>query len=217
MRNGLKWREGLFSAYPTASSPYWRALPLGRMKKFLLGVFLTCAGIGFAFDLLQIDHPPLGFFWPVFVGTMAASVFATRIKRPRFVLPLWLLMMALGGLLYRGTRASELSLPDGLYRRVALYAVGTFLGVGVGYRFLLSFVTTEGLNSVRTQTEFSLAHGIQATLVPAISLQNAGFEVYGKSLPSAEMGGDLIDVVESNGNLLVYVADVSGHVWPRVS
>ena len=85
MSNGLdKWRAGLFSAYPSASSPYWRALPLGRMKKFLLGVFLTSAGIGFAFDLLQIDHPPLahGFFWPVFGGAMAASVFVTRIMRP---------------------------------------------------------------------------------------------------------------------------------------
>jgi sigma-B regulation protein RsbU (phosphoserine phosphatase) len=61
------------------------------------------------------------------------------------------------------------------------------------------------------QTELSLAHGIQATLVPIISFQNATFEVYGKSLPSAEMGGDLIDVIESNGNLLAYVADVSGH------
>ena len=61
------------------------------------------------------------------------------------------------------------------------------------------------------QTELSLAHGIQATLVPTISFENATFEVYGKSLPSAEMGGDLIDVIESNGNLLAYVADVSGH------
>ena len=142
---------------------------------------------------------------------MAASVFVTRIKRPRLVLPLWLLMMALGGLIYGGTSASGASLPEGLHRRVALYALGTFFGVGVGYRFLLSFMTTEGLDSVRMQTELSLAHGIQATQVPAISLQDPGFEVYGKSLPSAEMGGDLIDVVESNGNLLVYVADVSGH------
>ena len=40
------------------------------------------------------------------------------------------------------------------------------------------------------------------------------FEVYGKSIPSAEMGGDLIDVVEKVGNLLAYIADVSGHGLP---
>lgn len=214
MSNGLdQWRAGLFAAYPSASSPYWRALPLRRMKKLLLGAFLTSAGVGFAFNLLQINHPPLahGFFWPAFGGTLAVLVFATRIKRPRLAITIWLLAMALGVFVYSATGASEVSLPDGIYRRVAFYAIGTFLAVGVGYRFLMSFVTTEGLDSVRMQTELSLAHGIQATLVPTISFQNTGFEVYGKSLPSAEMGGDLIDVIESNGNLLVYVADVSGH------
>ena len=66
----------------------------------------------------------------------------------------------------------------------------------------------------RMQTELSLAHDIQATLVPTISFQTSRFEVYGKSLPSIEMGGDLIDVVEGDGGLLAYVADVSGHGLP---
>ena len=214
MNNRLdKWRAGLFSAYPNFSSPYWRALPLGRMKKPLMGVFFTAAGVGFAVDLLQINHPPLahGFFWPVFGGAMAAGVFATRIKRSRLALPLWLLMVVLGGLAYRGASVSRVSPPDALRSRVVFDALGIWLGVGVGFRLLLSFVTTEGLENVRMQTELSLALGIQATLVPTISFQNATLEVYGKSLPSAEMGGDLIDVIESNGNLLAYVADVSGH------
>ena len=73
-------------------------------------------------------------------------------------------------------------------------------------RLLLSFVTTEGLDNVRMQTELSLAHGIQATLVPDLSLQTPRFEAYGKSVPSAEMGGDLIDLIETDGSLLAYVA-----------
>jgi serine phosphatase RsbU (regulator of sigma subunit) len=64
------------------------------------------------------------------------------------------------------------------------------------------------------QTELSLAHGIQATLVPTVSFQNASFELYGKSIPSTEMGGDLIDVIESDGGLVAYVADISGHGLP---
>jgi serine phosphatase RsbU (regulator of sigma subunit) len=64
------------------------------------------------------------------------------------------------------------------------------------------------------QTELSLAHGLQATLVPTLSFQTPRFEVYGKSIPSTEMGGDLIDVVESDGSLLAYVADISGHGLP---
>lgn len=215
MSKGLdKWRASLLSAYPSFSSPYWRVLPLGRMKKPLMGVFFIAAGVGFAVDLLQINHPPLahGFFWPVFGGAMAAGLFATRIKKSRLaLLPLYLLVVVVAGLAYRGASVSRVSFPDALRSRVVFDVVGIWLGVGVGFRLLLSFVTTEGLDNVRMQTELSLAHGIQATLVPTISFQNATFEVYGKSLPSAEMGGDLIDVIESNGNLLAYVADVSGH------
>ena len=107
--------------------------------------------------------------------------------------------------------STPLPLPDGLHQRVVFDAAGIWLGAGLGYRLLLSFVTTEGLDSVRMQTELSLAHSVQATLVPTISFQSATFEIYGKSIPSTEMGGDLIDVIESDGNLLAYVADVSGH------
>jgi hypothetical protein len=209
---GDKW-AGLLSGYPNFSSPYWRALPLGRMKKLLVGVFFITGGVGFAVDLFLIDHPPLahGWFWPLFLGVMAASVFAARIKSPRLAVFAWLLMVVLAMIAFRIASTSGGSFPGGLNRRVGFDAVGIWLGVGVGFRFVLSFVTTEGLDSVRMLTQLSLAHDIQATLVPSISFHNAAFEVYGKSLPSAEMGGDLIDVIESDGNLLVYVADVSGH------
>jgi sigma-B regulation protein RsbU (phosphoserine phosphatase) len=84
----------------------------------------------------------------------------------------------------------------------------------LGFRLLLSFVTTEGVANVRMQTELALAHDIQTTLVPTVSFQTSRFEVYGKSIPSTEMGGDLVDVIESDGSLLAYVADISGHGLP---
>lgn len=51
------WLAGVSSAYPTASSPYWRVLPLGRMKMFLAGYFLVGAAGGFAFDLCSSMLP----------------------------------------------------------------------------------------------------------------------------------------------------------------
>jgi serine phosphatase RsbU (regulator of sigma subunit) len=100
---------------------------------------------------------------------------------------------------------------EAMHRRVAFDAIGVLVGTGLGYRLLVRFIWTEGLTTVRMQTELALAHGIQATLVPTLSLHVDRFEVYGKSIPSTEMGGDVIDAVESDGNLLVYVADISGH------
>src|SRR5271167_4434170 len=46
-------------------------------------------------------------------------------------------------------------------------------------------------------------------------MRSAGVEIYGISLPSAEVGGDLVDVVPlPDGSVFVYVADVSGHGLP---
>jgi hypothetical protein len=210
---GDKW-VGLVSGYPNFFSPYWRTLPLGRMKMFLAGYFFVGAAGGFAFDLLQLNASRIGggFFWPALVGAGATALRAAGVKRVRFVPLLFLLVGLTAWLGYRVSHFSTaLPVPVPVHRRVQFDAIGILVGIGFGARFLLFFAGTEGLASVRMQTELSLAHAIQATLVPAISFHNAAFEVYGKSLPSAEMGGDLIDLIESDGNLLVYIADVSGH------
>ena len=230
MKKKLQQRSGILStAYPTASSPYWRSLPIRRMKTLLAGVFVSASVIGFAFDLLQLPLPPLGrgFFWPLVLGAAAVGVLVTRIKRvPIFLLSIVVLVWLAGGLSGLGwfglgwlTYPTSLiwapsPIPQTLRMRILFDAISIWLGVTLGFRLLLSFVTTEGLAAVRMQTELSLAHGIQATLVPTLSIETPRFGVYGKSIPSTEMGGDLIDVIESDGSLLAYVADISGHGLP---
>ncbi|HJX94319.1 MAG TPA: PP2C family protein-serine/threonine phosphatase [Candidatus Acidoferrum sp.] len=211
------WLAGVRSAFPAAFSPYWHMLPLGRMKMFLAGYFFLGAAGGFAFDLLQLNASRVGggFFWPVLVGTGAAALRAAGIKRFRLIPPLFLLVVLTAWLGYWASHVSlPLPVPVAVHRRVLFDAIGILVSIGFGTRFLLFFAGTEGLASVRMQTELSLAHGIQATLVPTISFQNASFELYGKSIPSTEMGGDLIDVIESNGGLVACVADISGHGLP---
>ena len=68
-----KLRGILSSAFPSAASPYWRALPLRRMKSLLAGAFFITAVAGFAADLVQLNIHPLGrgFFWPAFFGAGA--------------------------------------------------------------------------------------------------------------------------------------------------
>ncbi len=218
MKNRLeKWSDALKTAYPSALSPYWAAMPIRRMTKLLMSLFIVLAAMGSVADLLQIKAPPLahGFFWPVLLGVVGSAGFAARIKRTRLVLPVSMLM-ALGGFLayLKLHTAPDISIPDGVYRRIIVDALAVWFGVAIGYRLLLSFITSEGLDHVRMHTELSLAHGIQQTLVPTVSIDNARFEVYGKSMPSEEMGGDLIDVIPSEGCLLTYIADISGHGLP---
>jgi hypothetical protein len=133
-------------------------------------------------------------------------------KQPRLI-P-FLLLMTLAGLWLAVHISFQSSAPpdvEAMHRRVVFDAIGMLVGTILGYRLTVDFIRTEGHATVRMQTELALAHGIQATLVPTLSLQVDRFEVYGKSIPSTEMGGDLIDVVVSDGTLLAYVADISGH------
>ncbi|MGA7314844.1 MAG: PP2C family protein-serine/threonine phosphatase [Silvibacterium sp.] len=103
-------------------------------------------------------------------------------------------------------------IPQSLKSRVLFDAIGILIAGGLGFRLLMYFATNEGLANVRMQTELSVAHGIQATLVPDICFPTSRFEVYGKSIPSTEMGGDLIDFIENDdGSVIAYVADISGH------
>ena len=230
MKKRSQQRPGILStAYPTASSPYWRSLPIRRMKRLLAGVFFSAAVVGFAFDLLQLPLPPLarGFFWPLVLGGSAVGVLVTRTKRVPILLfcvvvLVWLVgglsgfgWYGLGWLIYPTSLMWAPSpIPQARRVRILFDAIGVWVGVTLGFRLLLSFVTTKGVAATRMQTELSLAHGIQATLVPTLSFETPRVEVYGKSIPSTEMGGDLIDVIQSDGSLLAYVADISGHGLP---
>lgn len=215
MNNRLrKMLSHLTSAFPSAFSPYWRALPIGRMKLLLAGIFLLSSAAGFCFDLLQLHTLRVGrgFYWPILAGASATAILAAVVKRVRLLPVLYLAIFGLGWLGYRASLGkTPVPVQDALNRRVVFDAIGILVGIGFGSRLLTLFAGTEGLVHMRMQTELSLAHSIQATLVPTVSFQNSRFEVYGRSIPSTEMGGDLIDVIANDGSLLVYVADVSGH------
>jgi serine phosphatase RsbU (regulator of sigma subunit) len=202
---------------PTASNPYWRTLRLRRIAPLLVGTFLLSSVIGFAYNLVFPDRPPIlhGVFWPLLFPTLFTCVLVLRLKKPRWatlagIFAMGVILLALQAQIH-GVRVS---VPDLLRREMLFNAIGIALAVALGNRIIFSFLTSEGVASVRTQTELALAQGIQATLVPVISLKTARFEVYGISLPSAEVGGDLVDVIAKDGNLLAYVADISGHGLP---
>jgi serine phosphatase RsbU (regulator of sigma subunit) len=56
-----------------------------------------------------------------------------------------------------------------------------------------------------------LAEKLQQTLAPPLAASKAGHEIHGMSVPSSQMGGDLLDAVDDHGAIACYVADVAGH------
>ena len=80
-----------------------------------------------------------------------------------------------------------------------------------GYILFTLFITLEWPRTLRLQTEIGLARELHSQLVPTIDRTTAGLEVYGTSWPCCEVGGDLLDIVELDSAVDLYLADVSGH------
>lgn len=91
---------------------------------------------------------------------------------------------------------------------MATFAV---VAIIVAYVLMLVFIGTEGRRFHRLHTEVELAAQIQQSLAPAIQRQIGEFEFAGAARPSGEVGGDLVDVVESPQGWFGYIADVAGH------
>jgi len=91
-------------------------------------------------------------------------------------------------------------------------STATLCAMIASYFCFVLYISREGRESFRIQNELRLAHTIQATLVPPVTLRSAQFEVYGISCPSEKVGGDLVDALYlSDGSAIAYLADISGH------
>jgi len=192
---------------------FWDRIPTASYVTFLAGIFLMFMPAGLLNDLSHLgSNPPsrlvaemmlsggltvgyvLAFRWPRWFVPVIA-IHALVITRPELVLP---------------ARTPPLA-GAALYRRMQIDA-NLILGFLIASFAVLShFARREGTRYVRAHTEIALARDIHRLLVPSIARRVGRFEFRGFSIPSGDVGGDLIDLVESDGHWIGYVADVSGH------
>lgn len=98
-----------------------------------------------------------------------------------------------------------------LQSRLSFEALGIIAAIFLGYNCFLYASVFEGRRYFRDHAEIALAREIHQVLVPAIDDKMGGYEFYGRSSPSGEVGGDLIDLAGTGESWVAYVADVSGH------
>jgi serine phosphatase RsbU (regulator of sigma subunit) len=208
--------EHLLPYYVLVSTPerkrYWGELPLRRSVKLLAAVFMTFAGIAFFVDLVTSGAYPL---WGVVLlavtlGVLNVTAIFVQARNP------WLLVATLGLTwlaFFSFYHLPKQSAPSS-QRRVILDGAGLLSAMMIGYRLFLNFAATEGIAHVQLKTELAFAQAIQTTLAPPVRYQNSELEAYGCARPSDAVGGDLVDLVEADGSVFAYVADVSGHGIP---
>jgi hypothetical protein len=202
---------------------FWRTFPLRSVILFLLGVFFLFSVIGFASDITGMGQQPRLRFvlnilqYGIFAVLSAYAGFALRRQWWKGVLPVFLAQQVAINLLNHWI--PDLPLPTQmdaaeiarLNSRLTFDGLGIFSAVGLGYACFLYVAITEGRRYFRVHSEMALAADIHHVLVPEIETRIGEFEFYGGSLPSGDVGGDLIDVFQGERGWIAYMADVSGH------
>jgi hypothetical protein len=217
----MPWPARLASLFRSArrpSSNYWMTVPIHRLTYLLLAIFCMFGMVGCFVDLLALGEHPLPFVmvWTIFSGALAAAGIFTGFRAPTRIWIVAVVWSAGSRLLSSAMRRFPLeiarpSVEHGV--RTATVAC-IFLSIGACAFFML-FIQNEGRHAIRIQTELAIAQSIQQTLVPIVDWRSDRIEIYGVSIPSAEVGGDLVDVVPlPDGSVFAYVADVSGHGLP---
>lgn len=218
-RAGRLLLEFLFPLYSLASTPerkrYWRGLSLRRSAKLLVAVFFILCGVAFFIDLVAGKPYPL---WTVLLlagalGGLNILVILAEL-RSSCLLAAPLIGIAIVVFAFAQLAQQQKVTRKAAHERILLDASCLLVAMLLSYRLFLSFTATEGVAHVELQTELAFAHAIQTTLVPPVARHDAAVEVYGRTIPSERVGGDLVDVVSADGRMLAYLADVSGHGIP---
>jgi Stage II sporulation protein E (SpoIIE) len=202
---------------------FWRTVPRKTVVVFLIGVFFIFSTIGFANDIMGMGRTPtIRFVLAVLLNGLFCVCYAITgvILRkqwwkafvPVFALQLFV-MRLLGKLFPDLPQPSHMGAAEiaRLESRLTLSGIAIIFAITVAYVCFLYVSIAEGRRYFRVHAEMALATEIHRVLVPTIDARTRDFDFYGRSLPSGEVGGDLIDVFQSDQAWIAYIADVSGH------
>ena len=202
---------------------YWQRLPLTSMALFLLGVFFLFGITGVATDIFDVGRQtPQHLAVSIIFAGCTAIVYAVAgfSLRQRFWIaffPILATQLLVGNLISRyfhnlptPTQMDAVAIAA-QEKRLAIDGWAIIIATIVGYICFLLVNIKEGRRYFRVQAEIELATEVHRILVPPIETKLGAWEFYGRSSPSGEVGGDLIDLAGDADNWVAYVADVSGH------
>jgi sigma-B regulation protein RsbU (phosphoserine phosphatase) len=209
--------------FMSSAKAFWKTLSPRSFILFLLGVFFVFSAIGFASDVTNMGRTPkLRFLLGVLISGIfpvfyAFGGFALRKHFWKAFVPIfavhYFLMYELDASLPSPGQSAQMDAGDlaRMHSRLSFDGLAIMVVVALGYACFVYVTIAEGRRYFRVHAEIELATEIHRVLVPAIDTKIGGYEFYGRSSPSGEVGGDLIDLAGSEDQWVAYVADVSGH------
>jgi Stage II sporulation protein E (SpoIIE) len=193
------------------------------MALFLGGVFFIFALTGIATDIFDAGRQPADKFIVniIFAGciamTYAIAGFTLRQKFWIAFFPILAAQLFIGSLIakYFPNNPTPTQMDSAAIaafeKRLAVDGWAIIIATVIGYVCFLLLNIKEGRRYFRVQAEIELATEVHRILVPPIETRLGAWEFYGRSSPSGDVGGDLIDLAGDADNWVAYVADVSGH------
>lgn len=199
---------------------YLPTLPRQAFVGLMFAVFFTQACALVDIDLMNGLRGP--FWWvlgksAIYGLVVALSLMATRNQKRFFsiaALAAALILVSVFSRIDTGlAQKIALSGPaqQDIGRRIAMDGTVSLVALSLGYVLLFRSMVSQGSKHVRTRAELALAEQVQQALAPPLAVRITGYEAQGRSAPSSQMGGDLLDAVDDHAGMAVYVADVAGH------
>ena len=199
------------------SGAYWRVVPLSRLKYLIAAQCFTGASLAFFFDLLHGGTGGRGevALLAVIAAVVVATLFLLRTRGTRWTHRLALGVIVIALIVFRVPLPdiSHFSGPVSTFG-IMFDGIAMFMMMAFGVLAYRTHISTEGARQLRAEAELALAHRLQRVLVPPVVFRNSTIEICGRSIPSDQVGGDLVDVVTSDEGVLAYLVDVSGHGIP---
>ena len=101
---------------------------------------------------------------------------------------------------------------DAIYTQRAILGALSIGLLASGYVMFIRVISKELQHRVRLETEVAIARTIQQSLLPSATIESPFAQISGLTVPAAEVGGDLFDIVElSENRIAIAIADVTGH------
>jgi len=194
---------------------FWDTVPASSIALLSGVAFCLLASIG-AISQLASAQVSMARFW---IGACATGIFGALLTWVA-IRKTWLLIVVISSSIavvsvlasyIQGHSSRPLALPNDVKQWIEIGSETTIFLLMIGFVLTMEFIRREGNRFLRIHTEMRLAGEIHQALVPTIERNLGEYAFFASSLPSGMVGGDLIDLIDRNGDWLAYVADVSGH------
>jgi serine phosphatase RsbU (regulator of sigma subunit) len=201
-----------------AQSPYlarWKSTPRAARVYFYAAVFSLFASVSVLSLLMSTTYlSPLEVFLNILIwGGIGVAYVAAWLWQRYWLIPVFIVFQVLFSVFaahpYAGSQLIAAGSP--LHRQLEVLGTIGIVAVAAGYVLFIVVIRSQGARYFRAHNEIAMAAEIHRALVPPIHKTIRSFEIYGISVPSGEVGGDLVDVAGDGQSWTGYVADVSGH------